>query len=312
MSEIRAAGLSATSTADPATAAGGAARPLGGRPVVGGSRRGRTARIWALSALLWTVAILFALPFLWMLSSSLKRNIDVFAIPARWIPDPVRWANYAEVWFGESSLVRYFGNSLLVAVVSVAGELLTSSLAGYAFARLSFRGRDRVFLLYIATSIVPVQLLLVPRFMFFRGLGLYDTLWALILPGVFTVFGTFLMRQYFSSLPSELGEAARIDGANEWRIYWSVYLPLARPILAALAILGFVSSWNSYETPLIMLSTDSHYTLPLGLTKFVDADGGLSAGLAMAGATSSIVPMLVVFLIFQRQFLQALSHTGLK
>jgi multiple sugar transport system permease protein len=302
LGELRVAGPSATSATDPATGTSGAARPPGARPSVGVARRGRTARIWALSAVLWVVAIGFALPFLWMLSSSLKRNIDVFAIPARWIPDPVRWANYAEVWFGDSSLLRYFGNSLLVSVVSVAGELLTSSLAGYAFARLSFRGRDKVFLLYIATSIVPVQLLL----------GLYDTLWALILPGVFTVFGTFLMRQYFSSLPAELGEAARIDGANEWRIYWRVYLPLAKPILAALAILGFVSSWNSYETPLIMLSTESHYTLPLGLTKFVDADGGLSAGLAMAGATSSIVPMLIVFLIFQRQFLQALSHTGLK
>ena len=269
-------------------------------------------RRWTLSIVLWTVAILFALPFLWMVSSSLKRNIDVFAIPAKWIPDPVRWANYCEVWFGEHSLFLFFGNSLVVALVSVLGELLTASLAGYAFARLSFRGRDRIFLLYIATSIVPVQLLLVPRFMFFRGLGLYDTLWALILPGVFTVFGTFLMRQYFSSLPAELGEAARIDGANEWQIYWRVYLPLARPILAALAILGFVGSWNSYETPLIMLSTESRFTLPLGLTKFVDADGGLSAGLAMAGATSSIVPMVIVFLLFQRQFLQALSHTGLK
>ena len=269
-------------------------------------------RRWTLSIVLWTVAILFALPFLWMVSSSLKRNIDVFAIPAKWIPDPVRWANYGEVWFGEHSLFLFFGNSLVVALVSVLGELLTASLAGYAFARLSFRGRDRIFLLYIATSIVPVQLLLVPRFMFFRGLGLYDTLWALILPGVFTVFGTFLMRQYFSSLPAELGEAARIDGANEWQIYWRVYLPLARPILAALAILGFVGSWNSYETPLIMLSTESRFTLPLGLTKFVDADGGLSAGLAMAGATSSIVPMVIVFLLFQRQFLQALSHTGLK
>ncbi len=269
-------------------------------------------RRWTLSIVLWTVAILFALPFLWMVSSSLKRNIDVFAIPAKWVPDPVRWANYSEVWFGEHSLFLFFGNSLVVALVSVLGELLTASLAGYAFARLSFRGRDRIFLLYIATSIVPVQLLLVPRFMFFRGLGLYDTLWALILPGVFTVFGTFLMRQYFSSLPAELGEAARIDGANEWQIYWRVYLPLARPILAALAILGFVGSWNSYETPLIMLSTESRFTLPLGLTKFVDADGGLSAGLAMAGATSSIVPMVIVFLLFQRQFLQALSHTGLK
>ncbi len=275
-------------------------------------RQRKAVRRVAASLIMWLIALLFAAPFLWMLSSSLKRDIDVFQVPLHWIPNPVQWSNYANVWTGQYSLVRFFGNSLFVAVLSVGGELLTSSLAGYSFARLNFRGRDKIFVGYIATSIVPSQLLLVPRFMFFKELGLYDTLWALILPSMFTVFGTFLMRQYFSAVPGELAEAARIDGANEWHIYARIYLPLARPVLAALAILGFVGSWNSYETPLIMLSSPSHYTLPLGLTQFVDESGGLSAGLAMAGATSSIVPMVVVFLIFQRQFLQALSHTGIK
>lgn len=261
---------------------------------------------------MWAAALLFAAPFLWMLSSSLKPDIDVFQIPLRWIPHPVRWMNYVKVWVGQYSLVRFFGNSIFVAVLSVAGELFTSSLAGYAFARLQFKGRDRIFLLYIATSIVPAQLLLVPRFMLFRQLGLYNTLWALILPAMFTVFGTFLMRQYFASTPGELAEAARIDGANEWQIFWRIYLPLAKPVLAALGILRFVASWNDYETPLVMLSTSDKYTLPLGLTEFVDANGGLSAGLAMAGSTSSIIPMIIIFLIFQRHFLQALSHAGLK
>jgi multiple sugar transport system permease protein len=275
-------------------------------------RQRKAVKRVVVSIVMWLIALLFAAPFLWMLSSSLKRDIDVFQVPLHWIPNPVQWSNYANVWTGQYSLVRFFGNSLFVAVLSVGGELLTSSLAGYAFARLNFRGRDKIFVGYIATSIVPSQLLLVPRFMFFKELGLYDTLWALILPSMFTVFGTFLMRQYFSAVPGELAEAARIDGANEWHIYARIYLPLARPVLAALAILGFVGSWNSYETPLIMLSSTSHYTLPLGLTQFVDESGGLSAGLAMAGATSSIVPMVIVFLIFQRQFLQALSHTGIK
>lgn len=287
--------------------------PPTSRAAVQRRRRQRKAvqRVVA-SIVMWLIALLFAAPFLWMLSSSLKRNIDVFQVPLHWIPNPVQWSNYADVWTGQYSLVRFFGNSLFVAVLSVGGELLTSSLAGYSFARLNFRGRDKIFVGYIATSIVPSQLLLVPRFMFFKELGLYDTLWALILPSMFTVFGTFLMRQYFSAVPGELAEAARIDGANEWHIYSRIYLPLARPVLAALAILGFVASWNSYETPLIMLSSTSHYTLPLGLTQFVDESGGLSAGLAMAGATSSIVPMIIVFLTFQRQFLQALSHTGIK
>lgn len=274
-------------------------------------RRALTRRI-VLSAVMWAAALLFAAPFLWMLSSSLKPDIDVFQIPLRWIPHPVRWMNYVKVWVGQYSLVRFFGNSIFVAVLSVAGELFTSSLAGYAFARLQFKGRDRIFLLYIATSIVPAQLLLVPRFMLFRQLGLYNTLWALILPAMFTVFGTFLMRQYFASTPGELAEAARIDGANEWQIFWRIYLPLAKPVLAALGILRFVASWNDYETPLVMLSTSDKYTLPLGLTEFVDANGGLSAGLAMAGSTSSIIPMIIIFLIFQRHFLQALSHAGLK
>jgi multiple sugar transport system permease protein len=284
--------------------------------VVSTARLRRRRRAWlrriGLSAVMWLVGLLFAAPFLWMISSSLKRDIDVFQIPLHWIPHPVQWSNYVDVWTGQYSLVRFFTNSVIVAIPSVAGELFTSSLAGYAFARLHFAGRERIFLFYIATSIVPSQLLLVPRFMLFKELGLYNSLWALILPAMFTVFGTFLMRQYFSAAPAELAAAARIDGANEWQIYWRVYLPLARPVLAALGIIGFVSSWNNYEGPLIMLSTANHYTLPLGLTEFVDANGGLSAGLAMAGATSSIVPMVVIFLFFQRQFLQALSHTGLK
>ena len=265
-----------------------------------------------LSGVMWVTAMLFALPLLWMISASLKRNIDVFTLPVRWIPDPVKWVNYIDVWAGDPPLLRYFGNSVIVATVSVTGELFTSSLAGYAFARMRFKGRDRLFLLYIATSIVPTQLLLVPRFMFFQAIGLYDTLWALILPSMFTVFGTFLMRQHFSTVPGEFAEAARIDGAGEWSIYWRIYLPMARPVLAALAILGFVWSWNSYETPLIMLSTDENYTLPVGLTRFVDGDGGLAGGLSMAAATSSVVPMVIVFLVFQRQFLSALSRTGLK
>ncbi|MGD7787158.1 carbohydrate ABC transporter permease [Propionibacteriaceae bacterium Y1700] len=278
-------------------------------------RRMRTKRLLSKissGVILWALAALFIMPFVWMLSSSLKRNIDVFAVPVRWIPDPVQWSNYVEVWLGDHSMLRYFGNSLLVTTVSVAGDLITASMAGYAFALLTFAGRDKVFLIYLATAIVPYQLLLVPRFMFFQQLGLYDTLWALILPGIFTLFGTFLLRQFFIACPPELGEAARIDGAGEWSVFWRVYLPQAKPMLAALAIIRFVGSWNDYETPLVMLSDERKYTVPLGLTQFIDAEGGLSAGLAMAASVSSVVPILIVFLIFQRQFVAALAHAGLK
>ena len=290
-------------------------RPASGSPKPRrvGSRRRTTRWLGYLRAvILWLLAVLFVLPFVWMLTSSLKRNIDVFQVPVRWIPDPVQWSNYVQVWVGDDSMARFFANSLLVSGTGVVGDLLTSSMAGYAFARLTFAGRDKVFLLYLSTAIVPTQLLLIPRFMFFQQLGLYDTLWALILPGIFTLFGTFLVRQFFVATPPELGEAARIDGANEWQVFWRVYLPLARPVLAALGIISFVGSWNDYETPLIMLSNPDKYTVPLGLTQFVDADGGISAGLAMAGSFSSVIPILIVFLIFQKNFVAALAHSGLK
>ncbi|MHB1007654.1 MAG: carbohydrate ABC transporter permease [Propionibacteriaceae bacterium] len=272
-------------------------------------RRPRRALI--IGAVLWMLALAFLMPFIWMVLSSLKRDIDVFGSNS-WLPNPPHWQNYQIVWTGQHSLAHYFANSIIVATARVVGELATSSMAGYAFARFAFRGRDTIFLMYLATSIVPFQLLLVPRFMFFSELHLYDTLWALILPGMFTVLGTFLMRQYFSGLPGELAEAARIDGAPEWRIFLNVYLPLARPVLASLGILSFVWSWNDYEGPLIMLSSDSKYTVPLGLTQFVNENGSLSAGLAMAASVCAVVPIIVVFLVFQRNFLAALSHSGLK
>lgn len=277
-----------------------------------GVRRRRLSGKAGNALLAWGLALLFIVPFLWMLSSSLKRNIDVFTLPIRWIPDPIHWANYADVWLGDMSMVTYYGNSLIVTLTGVVGDLTTSAMAGYAFARLRFRGRDKIFLLYLATSIIPAQLLLVPRFMFFQQLGLYDTLWALILPGVFTVYGTFLLRQAFIAAPEALGEAARIDGANEWQVFWRIYLPLVRPMLAALAIISFVSSWNDYETPLVMLTSPENFTIPLGLTTFADAEGGLSAGIAMAAAVSALIPVATAFVIFQRQFMEALAHSGIK
>jgi multiple sugar transport system permease protein len=265
-----------------------------------------------ISVVMWALALLFLLPFVWMVVSSLKREIDVFRLPVRWWPDPLTWQNYVKVWTGEHPLPRYIGNSLIVAVARVTGELITASLAAYAFARLTFRGRDAVFLLYLGTLIIPHQMLLVPRFILYRQLHIYDTLWALILPGIFTVFGTFLLRQFFLTIPQELSDAARVDGANELQIYWRIVLPLARPALASLAILAFVWSWNDYETPLVMLTNERHFTIPLGLTSYIDESGGFSAALIMAGAVSSVIPIFIVFLIMQRQFIQALARSGLK
>lgn len=274
--------------------------------------RGRINRWTIISIIVWLAAVIFVLPFFWMVISSFKREIDVFRMPVRWIPDPLTWQNYVTVLTGAHPLPRYLMNSVLVAVLRVLGDLFTASLAAYGFARLRFRGRDALFLLYVSTLIIPVQMLLVPRFILFRQLHLYDTLWALILPSIFTPFGTFLLRQFFLGIPPELSDAARIDGAGEFAIYWRVILPLAKPALAALAILAFVWSWNDYETPLVMLTTEKNFTIPLGLTSYIDENGGFSASLIMAGSVLAIIPIFVVFLVLQRQFIEVISRSGLK
>jgi multiple sugar transport system permease protein len=284
------------------------------QPHPGLRRRKRNERlVWLLGGTaLWIMALAFLVPFLWMISSSLKRDLDIFAIPVQWIPEVIQWANYLTVWSGPQSMGKYFVNSTIVVVARIVGELIVVSLAGYAFGQLKFKGQNVIFLVFLATSMVPAQLLLVPRFMFFRQIGLYDTLLALVLPGLASVFGTFLLRQHFASAPRELGEAARIDGAGEWRIFWSIYLPMARPMLAALSILIFDASWNDFESPLIMISSESKYTVPLGLTRFMAEDGTVSAGLAMAGSVSSLVPVVVVFFLFQRHFLKSMARVGLR
>ncbi|MDN5687055.1 MAG: carbohydrate ABC transporter permease [Brachybacterium sp.] len=275
-------------------------------------RRRRRRRRWAWGIPLWLLALVFLLPFAWMISTSLKPDAQAFAVPMQWIPEDVRWENYTEVLFGESSILPAFGNSVFVALLRVLGELATATLAGYAFAKLRFRGRNLVFLAYLATSLIPAQLLLVPRFVYFQQLGLYDTLWALILPGMFTVLGTFLMRQFFVSQPGEFAEAARIDGANELQIFARIYLPNATPMISALAILTFVWSWNDFETPLVFLSSPETFTLPLALTNFTDETGAMAPGVSMAAAVISIIPILVVFLIFQRRFVKAMTESALK
>lgn len=265
-----------------------------------------------ISIVLWSIALLFVTPFVWMVVSSLKRDLDVFRMPIRWIPDPLTWKCYEKIWNGSHPFHRFVANSLLVAGARVVGELVTASLAAYAFARMKFRGRDALFLLYVSTLIIPYQMLLVPRFILYRQLHIFDTLWALILPGIFSVFGTFLLRQFFLSIPEDLSDAARLDGATDFQIYRQIILPLAKPALASLAILAFVWSWNDYETPLVMLTTESKFTIPLGLTRYMNEMGGFSPSLIMAGAVSSIVPVLVVFLLLQRQFVAALARSGMK
>lgn len=276
------------------------------------ARRAATRQRWLWGIPLWILALGFLTPFAWMLSTALKRDVDAYTVPMQWIPAPATWEAFSTVLVGESSIVPAFANSVVVAALRVLGEVVTATMAGYAFARIRFAGRDTVFLLYLATAIIPTQLLLVPRFVYFQTLGLYDTLWALILPGMFTVLGTFLMRQFFVSQPAEFAEAARIDGASEWQIFWRIYVPMATPVMSALGILAFVWSWNDYEAPLVLISSPETYTLPLSLTNFTDEQGSLSPSLSMAASAVSIIPVLIVFLVLQKRFVQAMTHTGIK
>lgn len=257
-------------------------------------------------------ALSFLFPFFWMIISSFKRDIDVFRLPIRWWPDPVSTLGYERVWNGAHPITRFMTNSFIVAITRVTGEVLTSSLAAYGFARMDFRFKNGIFVMYLATMIIPSQMLLVPRFILYKEMGIYNTLWALILPGIFTVFGTFLLRQFFLGIPQDLTDAAKLDGAGDFQCYRQIVMPLAKPAIASLVILAFVWSWNDYETPLVMLTSESKFTIPIGLTRYMDEGGGMSPSLAMAGAVSSIIPVVVVFILFQRQFVAALTRSGLK
>lgn len=265
------------------------------------------------TVVMFAAGIIMLLPFIWMLSTSFKVQGDVYKFPIEWVPRTWNFNNYKEVWLNQDPpFYVYYMNSIKITAICVMGELLTSSLAAYGFARLDFKGRDKIFLLYLGTMMIPFQVLMVPRFMLFRWLGIYNTHWALILPGIFTTLGVFLLRQFFMTIPFELSESAKIDGASELRTYWQIILPLAKPALASLAILSFVWRWNDYEGPLIFLTNRELYTLPLGLTNFIDEMGGQQDTLIMAASVSALLPIVIVFLIGQKYFIEGITAGSVK
>ena len=263
------------------------------------------------TALISGFAILMIIPFLWMISTSFKINAEVFQYPIKWIPEVWHFENYKEVWMGSNPFYTYYWNSIKITGITVAGSLLSSSMAGFAFAKLNFKGRDTLFLLYLSTMMIPGQVLLVPRFILFDKLHLLNTHFAIILPGIFTVLGTFMMRQFFSSLPGELLEAARVDGAGYWRMFWQISLPLTKPALVTLLILTFTWHWNEYENPLIFLRDRELYTIPLGLTNYVE-EYGTNYVLLLAASVSALLPMLLVVLLGQRWIVEGIANTGIK
>jgi multiple sugar transport system permease protein len=259
--------------------------------------------------LLFAASIIMLLPFIWMLSTSLKTPNTVFVYPPEWIPNPVRWQNYADV-VRVMPFLRYVLNTAAVATSITILHLLVSSLAAYAFARLRFPGRNRLFLAYLATLMVPGQVTLIPNFLIVKYLGWIDTYQALIIPQIFTAFGTFLLRQFFLTIPNELEDAARIDGASNFSIYWRIMLPLSGPALATLGVFTFTAQWNNFLWPLIVINDEQMRTLTVGLRALV-GQFTVQYPLLMAGSVISVLPMLVIFLVAQRFFVRGIALTGL-
>lgn len=270
----------------------------------------------------WTVLLLIMgftmiVPFLWMLSASMKVTQDVMRLPIKWIPSYLYFQNYITVWdiAGQADVKYHFDiayiNSLKIAAISLVGSVITSSLAGYAFAKIKFRGANVIFLIYLATMMVPPQVTLIPRFVMFKEMKLIGSHWPLILPHLVTITGTFLMRQFFIQVPNELREAAHIDGANEYQIWARVMIPIAKPSMAALAMLAFLWSWNDYLDPIVFLSNWRQYTIPIALTNFVE-EASTQYNLMMAAASSALIPVFMVFLAGQRFFVKGLIAGAIK
>lgn len=264
-----------------------------------------------LSVVLWMITLTSVFPFLWMIGASLKKEPEVFETPFTLFPDYLDLANYISVWTGRYDYPRMFLNSVFVVAIGVSGALLLCCIAGYGFARLKFPGRDKIFILYLATMMVPPQLLMVPKYLMFREMSIYDTHWCLILPSLFSIYGVFMMRQFMIQIPESLSEAARIDGAGEWRICFKIIVPLCRPAILTLLILFFSWQWNDYDNALLFLQSKELYTLPLGLSYFMD-EQGLKYHLVMAASVITIIPIFIVFLIAQKYFIGGLSAGGVK
>ncbi|MGN7941184.1 carbohydrate ABC transporter permease [Virgibacillus sp. 6R] len=257
-------------------------------------------------------SILFMLPFVWMLSTSFKIEANVFTFPIQWIPE--RWNgfnNYREVWFGDFPFYTYYWNSIKVAVLTTIVSCTVSALAAYGFSKVRFPAGKWLFLIVLATYMVPPQASLVPQFILYRNIGLFDSHLGLILLGSFSVLGTFMLRQFFMGIHNDYIDAAKIDGAGHIRIFWSIALPIVRPAVATYAILRFIWTWNDYQNPLIFLRTDALYTIQLAMQKFTTINGEFYS-LIMAAAVSAILPLLIVFIIGQKQVIEGIALGGVK
>jgi multiple sugar transport system permease protein len=267
---------------------------------------------WASIVVLGIGAILMILPFIWMISTSLPPSAESFKLPPAWLPTEWRFENYAAVFNSSVPIVAFALNSIKVTFFVTVGQLITCSMAGFAFARLRFPGRNLLFVLLLASLMVPGQVTIIPIFIIMRRLGLVDNHLALILPGLTSAFGVFLLRQFFLTLPQDLLDAAKIDGAGPWTAYLRIAIPLAGPSLAALTILTFNGTWNNFFAPYIFINTWEKMTLPLGITALRGYMASGNASIVMAAVAIAILPVLVIFLLAQRWFITGVTRTGLK
>jgi len=264
----------------------------------------------AIHVVLIVAAILTVLPLVWMVSASLMPTGQAITDPPHLFPTQITFEHYREL-FTRLNLGRSFFNTLLIALSVTVLSLFFNSMAGYAFAKLRFRGRERIFAVLLAALAIPVQVAMLPLFLMLKSMHMVNTYWGVIIPGMASIFGIFLVRQFMLTLPDELLDAARIDGAGEFRIYWSVIMPLARPILVTLAIFTFMGSWNDFMWPLIVLSDDSRYTLPVAMANLV-GEHAQDVELMMASAVLTVLPVLVLFLALQRQYIAGLTVGSVK
>ncbi|MFH1212485.1 MAG: carbohydrate ABC transporter permease [Candidatus Neomarinimicrobiota bacterium] len=272
----------------------------------------KTSRTFVTYLLLICAAVVLILPFIWIISTSLKGSESIFAIPPQWIPKDLHWDNYAKV-FTKMPFFVYLKNSVFISVMTILGTLISSSLVAYAFACLKWPGRDWLFIFVLGTMMLPAQVTMIPVFVLYKQFGWLNTFKPLIVPAFFGggAFNIFLLRQFFLTIPKELFEAARLDGCSEFRIYWKIVMPLAKPALATVAILTFMMTWNDFLGPLIYLSDKLKGTLALGLAMFV-GQYQTEWGVLMAASVLVMLPVIVLFFLFQKYFIRGFMMSGIK
>jgi multiple sugar transport system permease protein len=282
---------------------------LGGR-LRQGLTRPQTARVLILEALLVIVALIFLVPLAYLISTSLKPETQLFSRTINWIPNPIMWSNYSAA-LNEFPFVRYFVNTMIICIPVVIGATASSSFVAYGFSRISWTGREALFIVVLGTLILPYQVVMIPQFLLFRGLGWVNTYLPLTVPSFFgNAFFIFLFRQFYLGLPAELSDAARLDGCNEIGIYWRIILPLSRPVLATAAIFSFIGAWSDFIGPLIYLNDANKYTLSIGVQQVIGLEPHWTQ--LMAIGVLMTVPILVLFFFVQRTFIQGISFSGIK